>query len=635
MTFTASKSPDITEGLPADLSAKSGAASTAKRGQVQWDVSVGGIGFVLGIDDQHQYVRESAPVQKQQTDVSSDAGEQTLDGLWIRSQTSWHLGAGSTFYEPGARDGLTPSAYRYSKSVGINVWDEGDLSLLKATSLVQATAGECFVAAARFGNADYYFTQTAGTLKRWTAAGVATTFTGAITPSGRVAVAGGQVVVGTTTNTIASGAIGGSTLANLWTGAPSTPKPYWVKDRIIAVAGRSLYELTLAGGAWPATALFTHPDADWTWTSVTESPNAILAAGYSGGVSAVYSFTLATDTSGTTPKLGQPFRVAELPTGEEIHSLRSYLGTYIGIGTSRGLRVGILNNDGLQYGPLLFKTAKPVRALGASDRFLYAAVSGEIDGYSGCARVDLGTTIGNGLIFPWAWDAQTHALGEVNSLGFVGHSGRVVLGVTGEGAYAQSDTAYESTGYLLSGGIRYSTTESKAFRYADVRCRTKDGGAVALSIVGPTGEEVPLASLTGGSIGSNLSLASLAQRLEYISYKLTLTPSSGNTPVVESVALKAVPAVKKQRMVQYPVMMQAKQHDSTKAPLRRDIAALIVQMEALEETQGVVRVNDYRTGESVPAAIESFRFEGATPSSGSRRGDFNVGGRGTITVRKL
>ena len=633
MTFTASTSPDITEGLPGPLSTRTGVATTSKRGQVRWDISVDGIGFVLGIDDQHQYVRESAPVQKQQTDVSADAGEQTLDGLWIRSQTSWHLGAGARFYEPGARDGLTPSAYRYDKSVGVNVWDEGDLTLLKATSLVAATAGECHVASARSGGVDYFFTQT-GTLKRWDAAGASVTYTGSPVPTGRVAIAGGQVLVGTAT-TIAAGSITGSTLTDLWTGAASAPKPYWAKDRVIAVVGRSLYELSLAGGTWPATALFTHPDADWTWTSVTESPNAILAAGYSGGISAVYSFTLETNTSGTTPKLGQPFRVAEMPTGEEIRAVRSYLGAYIGIGTTKGLRVGILSSNGLQYGPLLFKTTQPVVALGAFDRYMYAAVAGEIDGGSGCARVDLGATIGDGLLFPWAWDAQTHDTTAPTSLAFVGNTGRVVVGVTGKGAYVQSATAYESTGYLRSGSIRYGTTESKAFRFADVRCKTDTGGTVALALVGPTGEEVPLVSLTQGATGTNLSLASVAQRLEYVSYKLTLTPSLGNTPTVESVALKAVPAVKKQRMIQYPVMMQDRVHDAAKAPLRQNIAELIMQIEALEETKAVVTVNDYRTGESFSASIESFRFEGATPSTGSRRGDYNVGGRGTLTVRKL
>src|SRR5690242_2776901 len=106
MTFTQSVSPDISESIPSTLSTRD-EATTAKRGRVRWDITVDGIGFILGIDDQHPYVRESAPVQKQQTDTSTEPGEQTLDGLWIRSQTSWHLGAGARFYEPGAKTGAT------------------------------------------------------------------------------------------------------------------------------------------------------------------------------------------------------------------------------------------------------------------------------------------------------------------------------------------------------------------------------------------------------------------------------------------------------------------------------------------------------------------------------------------------
>jgi hypothetical protein len=315
-----------------------------------------------------------------------------------------------------------------------------------------------------------------------------------------------------------------------------------------------------------------------------------------------------------------------------------YLGTYVGIGTSRGLRIGLLGDGGkIQYGPLLFKTTQPVRSLAARDSYLYAAVTGEIDGGSGVARVDLGNAIGDGLLFPWAWDVQTHTTGTVRSVAFVGNSDRVVVGVDTEGAYAQSATEYEQTGYLLSGAIRYGTTENKAFRFADVRCRTSQGGSVALSVVGPSGETVPIVTLADGAGGGNLSLARLAQKLEYASYKLTLTRSTDltHTPTVESVALKAVPAVKKQRMIRYPVLMQDKHRDGGRAGVQRNVAELIQQLEAAESDSAVVQVVDYRLGESFPAQIESVQFSSTTPSTGSTRGQNNAGGRGEITVRKL
>lgn len=648
MTFTASTTPDITEGVPAELSTATAPAAKAARGRIRWDLSVDGLGFVLGINDQNPYLRESAPVQKQQFDTSQEAGEQTLDGYWIRSQTSWHLGAGVNFYEPGARDGATPSAYRFDRSAGVDVWTEGEARLLKRTAQSASTAStQAFVASARVAGADVYFSQVAGAVSRVAADGTATAYTpSSASAEGRVAVAGSKVLVGAAGAGIDAGDIGGSALTRLYTQTlAATPIPYWVKGRIIATRGRQLFELALdgstgttAGNLDTVTPLYTHPDAGWTWSGVSESPSAILAAGYSGGTGAIFSFTLEADTAGTTPKLGQPFQVAEFPPGEEVHSIAVYLGTYIGIGTSKGLRVGIIGGNGdLQYGPLLFQTAAPVRALAARDRFLYAGVEAEIDGGSGCARVDLGAQIGNGLVFPWAWDAQSHTAGPVVSVAFVGASDRVVLGVSGQGVYAQSATLFETTGYLSSGAVRYGTTEAKAFRFADVRCRTESASAVALSTIGPDGEETGIVTLRPGSTGANLSLARLAQKLEYLSYKVTLTPSADGTvsPVVESVALKAVPVTRKQRLIQYPVMLQDKVQDSTNSAVFMRAADVIARLEDLESDKAVVQVVDYRLGESYPGVIETFRFTGTTPAKNRPGAVSNGGGRGEITMRKL
>src|SRR4249919_48322 len=652
MPFEASVTPDITEGLPTTLSRTTEASASLKRGQVHWDISINGIGLNLGINDQNPYMRESAQVQKQQLDTSYEAGEQTLDsGYWIRSQTSWHLGAGANFYEPGSVNRYSNSTitqYRYATSVGVDVWDEGNLTLLKAAPLAQsASTSESYACSARAGGTDYFFTQTDGTLKRYDASGASVSYTPTGgTPGGRPIVAGSKVLVGCTSFGIDVGDVTGSALSRLYTQAlGTTPKPYWAKGRLIATRGRNVFELALDGssGGTPGnldtvTALFTHPDTGWTWTGVSEAPDAILAAGYSGGgISAVYSFTLETDSSGTTPKLGQPFQVLELPPGEEILAIRVYLGTYVGIGTSKGLRVGLIGQSGkIQVGPLLFET--PVTALGARASFLYAGVSNAIDGKSGAARVDLANPIGNDLLFPWAWDAQTHDTGTVNSVAFVGNTDRAVVAVGSKGVYAQSATVYEPSGYLTSGAVRYGTTESKAFRWADVRCATAGGESVGLEFLDSDASATPIVTLSAGASGANLSLARVSQRLEYGSYRVTLTRSTDtlSSPVVQSVALKAVPVVQKQRMIQYPVMLQDKTQDGRRTPVYTDVAKKLIALESLENDSAVVTVEDYRLGESFPATIESIQFKSTTPSTGSKtRGQDNVGGRLTITVRRV
>lgn len=644
MAFTPSQSPDITEGLPAPLSTAEAPATTSSRGQVQWDLSIDGLGFVLAINDQDPYVRESAPVQKQQTDISSEAGEQTLDGYWIRSQTSWHLGAGINYYEPGAREGGTPSQYRFSSSTGVDVWTEGDLSLLKAMSLgVAGSNSNIFVASARFGGADYWFAQNAGAFTRYDASGAATVYTTDTPANSRIAVAGGTVLYGHGFG-ISAGPVGGDTITRRYQMSLGvTLVPYWAKGRIIAVKDRAVYELALDGssGTTPGnldtvTPLYTHPEPGWRWTDVAETPSSILMSGYDGaGNGAIYSFTLEAPTTGGTPKIGQPFQVAEFPPGEEVHSIRAYLGTYLGIGTSHGLRVGLIGERGtVQYGPLLFRTAKPVRALSARDSFLYAGVTDGIDGATGVARVNLGSTIGDGLVFPWAFDAQTHTTGDVTSLAFVGNSDRVVLGVAGRGVYVQSATTYEPVGVLTSGAVRYGTTEAKAFRRIDVLADTTAATSVSASIVQASGAVLPLVTLSKGQSGRNLSLASVAEQ-EYVSYRLTLTPGGGESPVVRSVALKAMPSTRKQRLIQYPITMSSAQADARRNPVWRDVGQVLTQLEELESRKAVVTVEDYRLGERFPAVIESVQFRSATPSTARPRSGNNVGGTMKVTVRRV
>jgi hypothetical protein len=115
-------------------------------------------------------------------------------------------------------------------------------------------------------------------------------------------------------------------------------------------------------------------------------------------------------------------QVAEFPPGEEVHALKVYLGTYVAIGTSRGVRIGQIGSNGrMQYGPLTVETTQPVRSLSSRGQFVYAAIEADIDGFSGCARIDLseeinqvganGYVTSNSFRFAWAYDAQAHVTG--------------------------------------------------------------------------------------------------------------------------------------------------------------------------------------------------------------------------------
>jgi hypothetical protein len=109
----------------------------------------------------------------------------------------------------------------------------------------------------------------------------------------------------------------------------------WVKQRLVACIGESVYELTNAKGSSHTlpTPVYTHPNADWNWTSISESGSAIYAAGYAGGNSAIYKFTLS--TAGVMPTLTSGVIAAQLPIGEVVNKIEYYLG-YLMIGTNKG-----------------------------------------------------------------------------------------------------------------------------------------------------------------------------------------------------------------------------------------------------------------------------------------------------------
>ena len=272
---------------------------------VRFDVSIGGVPFMLTSGKNTPYVRQTAPIQKPQFDVSTQAGEQTLDQYWIRSQASWHRGAGVEFYEPGNSTNSRlwePGAeliteHRFNASAGVDVWTRDQATLLKRTALTGASAGLAYVTTGKLTDGtDCVFTNEAGVIKRRTAAGASTSYTGGTAPLTAVAVAGSKILAGHA-NGIDVGDANGSTMAALWTLGAGFPAvvPYWVKGRIIASIGPSLYSLTLTpGGAIASTNIIhTHQDPAWVWSSVTDGPAAIYAAGYSGAQSSIYKVCVA------------------------------------------------------------------------------------------------------------------------------------------------------------------------------------------------------------------------------------------------------------------------------------------------------------------------------------------------------
>ncbi len=161
---------DIAEGLPLTLSNPAGATYTPSG--YAYDIAIAGQPFFLAASDDNPYRRVTAQYRKQQIDQSREPGEQTLTGWWLRSQSSFHLGAGIKFFEPIQEESLR---FQYTESKGVDVWTRGQATLLNDTASFYAGAAPAQLIGVNDGTNDCIYVTDGTALKKITSAGAATT----------------------------------------------------------------------------------------------------------------------------------------------------------------------------------------------------------------------------------------------------------------------------------------------------------------------------------------------------------------------------------------------------------------------------------------------------------------------------
>ena len=136
---------DITEGRASRaIAVDVGVVATSAIWQntdIAYDVAIGGMPFIYAISDARPYIRQTAPFRKEQFDNQTEPGEQSLTGWWIRSQMSFHGGDGITFFDPAQSAANSPAQYRFADSQGVNVFEQGEVTLLKSVVNTHQTTG--------------------------------------------------------------------------------------------------------------------------------------------------------------------------------------------------------------------------------------------------------------------------------------------------------------------------------------------------------------------------------------------------------------------------------------------------------------------------------------------------------------
>jgi hypothetical protein len=632
-----SVAPDITETLPTLLGTS--AASARPTNGVGWDVSIGGLGFLLHPTPSNPYERGTEPPTKRQIDTSQNPGEQSLSSWWVRTQNAWDSGAGLTWFEPGSglayyEPGTDATAEgRFGDSFGVDVWTMGQFSLLRAAGTpTAARAVDNFVCGLQVGGVSGYVEAYGNTVTWVPLAGSPETRTLTGGSATQPAAVGGSVWVGHSGG-VSKYTPGSAPVASFT--CTGDARVWWAKARLIVALGPKLYSVAAATGGVVETVgelLYTHPDAAWAWTDVAESAGAVLASGCSSNDSGIFRFQVAADTSGI-PVLQPGGQVGRFPPGERVTCMGAYLGSALVLGTSMGVRVGQVSDSGdITYGPLTVQTANPVVDVTFRDRFAYLAVTAAQPGaLSGAVRVDLSSEIGNTGLYSYAWDMSVPTSATVSSIALVGD--RVVL-CAGTRAYQQGDTLVPE-GWLSTGRIRFNTTEMKAFRR--VRCDlSTNGGEAAVLAIPPDGSENLLVGFTDAYVPTSDIAVSIPGRtlVQYLDVKVRLRPNTGATasPVVRSVSLKAVPAPTRTRLFKYPLSCFDREADRYGNEIAGSAYARVMALESMEETGAPVPVTDMRSGETFAGQIDSVAFQAVTSPAGA---EANFGGVLTVTVRRL
>jgi len=632
---------DITEAIPYVLSNPIGTTTYTPTG-ASYEIALAALPFFLANSDEMPYRRVTAQYRKQQVDQSREPGEQTLTGWWVRSQSSFHFGAGAKFFEPAQDESLR---FQYTESKGLDVWTRGQATLLNDTASFYSGAAAAQLIGVNDGTNDCIYVTDGTALKKITTGGTPSTITQAGTASTIFSLTtDGSNYYFINGTRVHKGSVGASPAdAEIYTAASTTRATIrFVKQRLILAKENVLYELNAnatASAALP-TVLFTHPNSSWVWSSISEGPQAIYVSGYdpNGTSSSVFKIGLDPTTPNTLgfPTLETPTVIIDMPQGERINDFDVYLGTYAILATSLGFRAGVSDptSGNIQYGALLFSDAA-CNSIAFRDRFAYIAST--IDGEAGLIRVDLSTTVlANSLFFPWAWDLVADGTStKADQVAFFGNSDRAAF-TNGNNTWAESTTSLVAEGYLRTGYIRYNTLETKIYKLLQARIDTTNGGINIDSIdyedtfyrIGTFAQAATVPEI-------NVSYPQAAQ--EYLGFQFTLLRSSTDVlkgPLFTGYQLKSLPAVPRQRLIQYPLFCYDHESDKFGNEIGYEGSAYsrMSQLETIENVGDTIRVQDFRTGESYLGIIEEMDFINRTPEDKRFSG---FGGTLLVTVRTV
>ena len=211
--------------------------------------------------------------------------------------------------------------------------------------------------------------------------------------------------------------------------------------------------------------------------------------------------------------------------------------------------------------------------------------------------------------------------------------GAVIKGGTG---YIEEASELVEEGYLQTGFVRYNTLEGKIFKIVYPRIDTTDGG-IDIQSIADDNEEVTIGSFSDGETVPEINIGYPIGAQQYLGFKFTLKRKTGSTtlgPLFTGYQIKALPAIPRQRLIQYPVMCYDHEMDkfNNEVGYEGSAWARMSQLESVENVGDTIKIEDFRTGETYIGLIEEMDFINRTPTDKRFSG---FGGLLLVTIRSV
>ena len=511
-------------------------------------VAINGRPYMLDMAS-NAFTRQYDARVRDSVDQSTEPGEGAINpqGLWRRSQSSWHYGAGQEY-----SDAADSEAFRFNTSKGVNVWNRGTLTLLPDVTQARASVNTNLHMVT--ANSRVYITD-----------GQTVAYTTNFTSFTTVTSTNASDLVDITSdgfNVFFSYADGNIDQTNPGTGAASNyitgitaGKMDYVKGRLmVAGAGadsHKIWNITTdpTSSANNPGALYTHPNTDFTWVGFAAGQNHIYCAGYAGNKTLIYKTTIKAD--GTA--LDIPTVAGELPLGEIAQTIDAYLG-YVVIGLGDGFRVASSDDNGnLVIGPKI-DTGSAVEAFAGVGKYIYFAWKNFDSTSTGIGRMDLSVFISPNQP-AYASDLMVTGQGGVTDIHE--YQNKPVFAVSGLGFYTEHATNLVNSGTLESGIYRWGVPDAKFIPKIDLRTYPLVG-SVRVSIASDNGSYYDFPTFSTAD-SKDKTFDGLEGRVFEAEIKLTLTRATTTTgPTVTRWMARAYAAPLRSQIFSVPLLMHHK-----------------------------------------------------------------------------